>query len=182
MSAPPPQQTHIEAIKDQEQWLQRNGKYFAIIGGGVVILVAIILILVHLYKRHHRKSALENARQCHRFIPLQDIHPLPSQPVDPDTHRQLHLQPHSSSESNLGYPLRSPGIARPQPSFPFSATVRAYASESRSETDLREMQRPAARCDTLCRSLSRTERLIMERIRTTGRPDIPISATPKIVR
>jgi hypothetical protein len=35
---------------------------------------------------------------------------------------------------------------------------------------------------TLVRSLSRTERLIRERIRTTGRPDIPISATPKVRR
>ncbi|EMD62206.1 hypothetical protein COCSADRAFT_343867 [Bipolaris sorokiniana ND90Pr] len=179
-SAPPPQQTHVEVIENQEPWLQQNGKYFARIGGGVVILIAILLVLVHLYKRHNRKSALENAGQRHPFIPLQDVNPLPNQPFGPATHQQPSLQPHSSSESDLGYSSRFPGITRPQPSFTFGATVRAYASDS--QNDLHEMQHPTGRCGTLCRSLSRTERLIIERIRTTGRPDIPISATPKIVR
>ncbi|XP_014556723.1 hypothetical protein COCVIDRAFT_26528 [Bipolaris victoriae FI3] len=179
-SAPPPTQTHVEVIEDQKPWLQQYGKYFAIIGGGLVILIAILIILIHFYKRRNRKSALENTGQNHPFMPLQDIHPLPSQPVNPNTHHLPPLHPHSSSENDLGYPITSPGLTRPPPTFTPGATIRAYASDS--QNDLREMQRTAGRCGTLCRSLSRTERLIMERIRMTGRPDIPISATPKIER
>ncbi|EUC43433.1 hypothetical protein COCMIDRAFT_28091 [Bipolaris oryzae ATCC 44560] len=184
-SAPPPTQTHVDAIEDQGSWLQQNRKYFAIIGGGLALLIGMIMICIHLYKRHNRKSALENAGRRHPFILLQDVSPLQnktpprSQPVTP-IHQPSPLHPHSSPEGNLSYPSSSPGLSYPPPTLTFGPTIRTYASDS--QNDLHEMQRAAGRCGTPCRSLSRTERLIMERIRMTGRPDIPMSATPKVER
>jgi hypothetical protein len=148
----------------------------------VIVLVAILLVLVQHHNRRSRKSALENSGQQTRFIPLQDMNFPFTQNLHPKEQQNVPLSARSRSEGDLGYPFTSPPVARPPPSYTFGATIRAYASESRSDNNLVGRERSAEETGTLTRSLSRMERLIMERIRTTGRPDIPISATPKIMR
>lgn len=132
------------------------------VAGAVFAVVAVLLVCVVIRRRRTRKHDLESSKSRNRPIRLHDLPSLARQPLRHNEH--------------LAWPLITPTSTHR-----FGETIRAYAANSRDNSIMFEREHDRVP-GTLARSLSRTERLIRERIRITGRPDLPISATPKICR
>ncbi|KAI0570526.1 hypothetical protein TUN199_11170 [Pyrenophora tritici-repentis] len=119
---------------------------------GGIIVGAIFALIIILL------AVLALRRRATRKKELESLRPIRLQPL-----RQSGLR----RSDNPVWPL-----APPAPRQTFGETIRAYAADSR---DTSTTFRPV-------RTLSQTEAMIRDRIATTGRPDLPLSATPRIYR
>ena len=161
----------------------QNSKYLATAAGVILAIIAALLGIVYYRRRNNHNSKLANQQVHGRSIALQSPTCQAAQSLRLDAEQDRHLKTSANADSLL-LAIQSPSVpppfAPPTPSHKLGHTIRVYAKRDNEGDDLgrSDVEGPT----TLVRSLSRTERLIRERIRMTGRPDIPISATPKITR
>ncbi|OAG13879.1 hypothetical protein CC77DRAFT_590263 [Alternaria alternata] len=158
-------------------------KYLATAAGVILAIIAALLGIVYYRRRNNHNSKLANQQVHGRSIALQSPTCQAAQSLRLDAEQDRHLKTSANADSLLlaiHSPSVPPPFAPPTPSHKLGHTIRVYAKRDNEGDDLgrSDVEGPT----TLVRSLSRTERLIRERIRMTGRPDIPISATPKITR
>ncbi|RMZ73902.1 integral membrane [Pyrenophora seminiperda CCB06] len=159
-SLPTPPEPEPEA---HGNWLKHNGKYFAIAAGMIFILVAIILLTLSLRRHCAHTRDLESSRSWIR------LRRMPSLSREALSHNEVAVWPYMPCS----------------PTHRFGDTIRAYAPDSPNNSNTGGAGPsgvPNRVPGAPVRSLSRMERRIRERIRTTGRPDLPMSAIPKIRR
>jgi hypothetical protein len=173
--------------------LHQNGKHISMAAGIVLAIVLILTAVLYTCRRKSRNARLKNSRN--RPIPLQLLASPSTKPRSSDPHPDWALRTPGKSRLN-DYRLRNSSLASPitsssprspvsplTPTYRMGETLRAYAPESR-QGDGAPGRRSSVRepPTTPVQSITETERLIRERILMTGRPDIPLSATPKVRR
>jgi hypothetical protein len=162
--------------------LHRNGKYLATAVGVTIIVVAALLVAYYRHRKNY-ESHVKSDPICNHSITLKTLTSPSAQPPRPDPRQDWLLKTRADTESSSP-PIATSSVSSPLapyiPVFRLGGTVRMYAEPNSGQdaSGRGNIEGPA----TPMRSLSKTERIIRERIRTTGRPNIPISATPKVTR
>ncbi|CAE7178293.1 hypothetical protein PTNB73_03323 [Pyrenophora teres f. teres] len=135
--------------------IRNNWLHHAGMYSGIIvsaIVGIIVIVVVVLALRRRATRKKELERERDRLRPIR---------------LQVFRQSGLRRSNNPVWPLMPP-----TPRQKFGETIRAYAADSRDNSTT---FRPS-------RTLSQTEAMIRDRILETGRPDIPLSATPKIHR
>lgn len=164
----------------------RHWKYLVVSGTVMVIIFLILFGVACYYRRSHGKFDPENpVPPCSRSGPPVTPYAPTTQPMRPKEHIVFPMKAHCTPGLST-HDLRSSSIplplARPQRDQSFVNSLRSYAEENEEREKLNRGKRSVPTLDTPGKSLEDMEKLIRERLRTTGRPGIPISVTAKMRR